>query len=114
MEDGTETAHLREVYRAELRASFEEATERLTDHERNLLRYAFVDELGVDALAAVYKIHRATAARRLSAARDSLGKHLREVLTERLRVTDTELGSIVRLVLSSVDLTVGRYLGARK
>jgi RNA polymerase sigma-70 factor, ECF subfamily len=109
--EGVETAHLRQVYRAELRAAFAEATERLGTVEKNLLRYAFVDGLGVDALAAIYKVHRATAARRLEAARESLGTHLREVLTERLQVSETELGSIVRLVLSSVDLTIARYLG---
>ena len=109
--EGGETAHLRQVYRAELRAAFAEATERLGTVEKNLLRYAFVDGLGVDELAAIYKVHRATAARRLEAARESLGTHLREVLTERLRVSETELGSIVRLVLSSVDLTLARYLG---
>lgn len=109
--DGVETAHLRQVYRAELRAAFAEATERLGTAEKNLLRYAFVDGLGVDALAAIYKVHRATAARRLEAAREALGDHLREVLTERLKVGETELGSIVRLVISSVDLTIARYLG---
>jgi RNA polymerase sigma-70 factor (ECF subfamily) len=109
--EGVETAHLRQVYRAELRAAFVEATERLSTVEKNLLRYAFVDGLGVDALAAIYKVHRATAARRLEAARESLGIHVKEVLTERLRVSETELGSIVRLVLSSVDLTLARYLG---
>lgn len=110
-DEGTETGHMRVVYRAELRAAFEEATARLEDRERNLLRYAFVDGLSVDGLAAVYKIHRATAARRLQSARESLGQHLRDVLTERLKVSDTELGSIVRLVMSSVDLSVARYLG---
>lgn len=111
-EDTAETSHLREVYRAELRASFAEACARLTNQERNLLRYAFVEGLGIDEVAAVYKIHRATAARRLATARESVGRHLRDVLTERLAVSETDLQSIVRLVLTSVDLSIARYLGA--
>lgn len=110
--DGVETDHLKKTYEAELRAAFDEATQRLLTSERNLLRYAFVEGLGVDALAAVYKIHRATAARRLQSARESLGTHLREVLRERLAVNDSELGSIIHLVMSRVDLSVARVLGA--
>ncbi len=110
-EDGAETSHLRAVYRRELRESFGEAAERLTHGERNLLRYAFVDGLGVAELATIYKIHRATAGRRLDDARAAFGNHLRAVMTERLKVSETELLSIVRLVLSSVDLTIQRYLG---
>jgi len=113
-EEGTETSHLRAVYRRELREAFAEASERLTHGERNLLRYAFVDGLGVGELAAIYKVHRATAGRKLDDARAAFGGHLRTVMKERLAVSETELLSIVKLVLSSVDLTIQKYLGQKR
>ena len=105
-----ELEHLRRTYATELRAAFADATRLLSTRERNLLHYACVEDLGIDAIGDLYGVHRATAARWLEAARASLLKELRGALLGRLKVSSRELESIVRMMLSRVELTLERYL----
>jgi RNA polymerase sigma-70 factor (ECF subfamily) len=105
-----ELAHLRATYREELRWAFGEAAERLGYREKNVLRYVLVERLSMDQLAAVYGVHRATAGRWVEAAREAFSRHVRSALKERLRLSDTELESIVRVALSHVEITVERHL----
>src|SRR5262245_4663613 len=65
-------AYLKRLYGAQFRAAFAEAIDSLPARARNLLRHAVIDELGIDQIAAIYHIHRATAARQLKQARESL------------------------------------------
>jgi RNA polymerase sigma-70 factor (ECF subfamily) len=105
-----ELEHLRRTYAAELRQAFARAVAQLSSRERNLLHYACVEDLGIDAIGDLYGIHRSTAARWLEAARAALFKHLRAALLEQLRVNERELESIVHMMLSRVELTLQRYL----
>jgi RNA polymerase sigma-70 factor (ECF subfamily) len=82
-----------------LRAALAVALRQLTARERALLRFHFLDGLGVDALARIYGAHRATCARWLAAARTRLGEevkaHLREALEHSgldLTYSQVELG----------------------
>ena len=106
-----EIEHLRRTYAAELRQAFAAAVAQLSSRERNLLHYACVEDLGIDAIGDLYGVHRATAARWLEAARASLLKQLRAALLGQLKVSEREFESIVRMMLSRVELTLERYLG---
>jgi RNA polymerase sigma-70 factor (ECF subfamily) len=105
-----ELAHLRRTYAAELKEAFGRAVTKLSARERNLLHYACVEDLGIDAIGELYGVHRATAARWLQDARAALFKHLRAALLAQLRVRPDELESIVRMMLSRVEITLERYL----
>jgi RNA polymerase sigma-70 factor (ECF subfamily) len=101
-----ELEQLKQLYREEFRAAFHAALPRLEPAERNLLRQAVVEELGIDALAELLGVHRATAARRLAAARERLGALVREELGVRLQVAGHDLESILRLVRSRIQVTL--------
>jgi RNA polymerase sigma-70 factor, ECF subfamily len=105
-----EAMHLRRTYATELRQAFAQATAQLSSRDRNLLHYACVEDLGIDAIGDLYGVHRATAARWLEAARASLLRALRSALLGQLKVNERELESIVRMMLSRVELTLERYL----
>jgi RNA polymerase sigma-70 factor (ECF subfamily) len=107
-----ELAHMKEVYRAEFREAFSLATASLSSRERNLLRHAFVDGLGIDEVGALFGVHRATAARWLAAARAKLLGHVRKHLLQKLAVNESELASIMRLIRTDLGLTLRRHLGA--
>jgi uncharacterized protein (DUF885 family) len=65
--------------------------------------------------AAVYSVHRATAARWVSKAHAAVLDGVRQALQSRLRVTKKELSSILRLIGSQLDITLDAYLnGARQ
>jgi RNA polymerase sigma-70 factor (ECF subfamily) len=105
-----EAAYLKEACRAEFEQAFAAAMESLEPRDRALLRYAFADGSSVDQIGAVYGVHRATAARWVAAARDALVERTRAELMARLRVSETEAGSIVRVALSRMGMSLLRRL----
>ncbi len=105
-----ELAVIRATYLREFTTSFAKAIEELSGDKRRLLYHSIVDELSIDQIARIYGIHRATAARRLVAARDALATKLREHLEAQLGVEGSALDSILRAIRSRIDLTMERYL----
>jgi RNA polymerase sigma-70 factor (ECF subfamily) len=113
-DDGAELAFLKRSLGAELKAIVLAAFEDLSNRERSLLRYAYCDEKNVDEIAAVFRVHRATAARWVCAAREHLTEHTHEKLRERFGASRSEIGSIVRLGIGVIDTTFAKYLVARR
>lgn len=107
-----ELAYLKELYRGEFKAAFAEAMTRLSDRQKNLLGHHYLDGLTLDQVAALYRVHRATVARWLAAARAELLKHTRKALAGRLRIEPAEMDSIIRLIGSRLDLTLPPLLRA--
>ena len=103
-----EMAYLRRHYRDEFAAAFEVAVRSLSPRDRNHLRHVFVQHLTIDQIGAIYGVHRATAARRLAAARDALLAATRAELGRRLDIEATDIDSIIRLLGSQFDLSLQR------
>jgi RNA polymerase sigma-70 factor (ECF subfamily) len=97
-------------YGAALKQAFARAVAQLAPRQRNLLRHAHVDQLTLDQIAAVYKIHRATVARILAQARADLVATTRRELGESLGVGDTAVDSVVRAADRNIDLSLSRLL----
>jgi RNA polymerase sigma-70 factor len=109
-DDDPELAMLRRMYKGELEAAFVEAFRALPSDERLLLRQSHIDGLGIDRLALIHGIHRATAARRLTAARTRLFEEIRKILSSRLQIGHDTFASIVRLVRSELAVSLEHYL----
>ena len=109
-----ELAYLQQHYGAQFRAAFREAVLSLTPRERNLLRHSVLDGLGIDQIAAIYHVHRATAARQVKQARSSLVEATRERMRMMLGVGETELDSIFRVLVSLAHITLREILAPRK
>lgn len=93
-------------YAADFRVAFDDAVAHLTTRQRNLLRQHHIDGLTVDALAGLYQVHRATAARWVAAARAALLEGIRERLVQRLHLSPGELDSFFRLVRSQIEVSL--------
>jgi RNA polymerase sigma-70 factor (ECF subfamily) len=104
---------LKERYREDFRVAFSSAIRQLPSEQAHLLRLHVTDRLSVDQIGTLYGIHRATAARRLAAARETLYRDTREALMKRLRVTRRELDSIMNLVRSHLDVSLAGALATR-
>jgi RNA polymerase sigma-70 factor (ECF subfamily) len=76
--------------------------------ERTLLRQYFLDGLTIDVLAELYQIHRATAARRVAAARERLVNSVRVMLKKELGLGDHSVDEII--TLSNLDESLGTLL----
>jgi RNA polymerase sigma-70 factor (ECF subfamily) len=107
---GPELAYFKGRYRDEFKAAFADALAALSQSERALLRQHALDGLSIDKLAALYNIHRATAARRVEAARRAVLEQTRSSLGRRLRLDPDEIDSVMRLLESRLDLTLSPLL----
>lgn len=103
-------AALKAEYRAEFAVALREAIDDLTAEDRTLLRQQIVDDMSIDAVGAVYGVHRATAARWLNRARAALVAATHTRLAARLKLPVDQIESVIRLVSSQLDASVIRYL----
>jgi RNA polymerase sigma-70 factor, ECF subfamily len=99
-----------DAYRTEFRDAFAEAFSRLAVADRNLLRLHVLDRVGIDEIAAMHGVHRATSARWLKRVREQLYSETRRGLMSRLRLTPSEFESALRLVRSQLDVSIVRHL----
>ena len=97
-------------HRCELKEELEAAIASLSVRERMLLRLHLVERMGIDAVAAVCSVHRATAARSIVRAKETLAARVRARLIERWRIADTDMAGLKELVESQVDLSLKRLL----
>jgi RNA polymerase sigma-70 factor (ECF subfamily) len=105
-----ELEQMKATYRDEFAEAFRGALAGLTPRERTLLRHQVVDGLGIEAIGALYRVHRATAARWLQAARDTLADATRRRLADKLRLTELEVDSLIRLIHSRIEVSIERHL----
>ncbi len=106
-----EIDYMKRTYSAEFKAAFTEALAAMPAREQTLLRYHHVDGLNIDEIGAIYRVHRVTAFRWLERAREQLVAATLESLRGRLRVSPTELQSVLRMIRSQVHLSLVRHLG---
>jgi len=103
---------LKKRYASEYQAALREAWSRLSVRERSVLRQHFVDGNSIDQVATVFQVHRATAARWINAAQEHLLDHVLSILGDRLRLPQSELQSIARLVQSELHLSLNHLADA--
>ena len=109
-DDDPELAHMKELYSGEFKQAFIEALRGLDDRPKNLLYHYYVDELTIDQVGAIYRVHRVTAFRWINKAREQLVASTHAHLQARLDVSPTEMHSILRLIRSELDMSIARYL----
>lgn len=105
-----EIERLKQLYRAQVSDALREAIGRLDVRDRLLLRYQICDGMSIDAIGAIYQVHRATAARWLNKARSALVELTKDRLAILLSVDPSDADSILRLVQSQLDVSLERRL----
>jgi RNA polymerase sigma-70 factor (ECF subfamily) len=103
---GGELQLVRSQYRKDFEDAFHLSFAELTSRERNLLRMRFIDGLSAEQIARFYRVHRTSAARWLDAAREKLLGATRRALHHRLRLTDSELDSLLRAFQEDLELSI--------
>lgn len=103
-----ELLHIRAKYREPFRNAFHDAVRALSPDERNVLRLYVVERLNIEQIGNLCGVHRATVARWISAARESLLTTTKRLLKERLHLTNSEFDSLVRICQSGLDLALSQ------
>jgi RNA polymerase sigma-70 factor (ECF subfamily) len=107
---GPELELIAQRYGSEFRAAFQAGFAALSPRDRNLVRQQVLDRLGIDQLALLYGIHRATAARWFAQAQERLITNVRSELQTRLHIDADQLDSIFQLLQSKLEITVRLFL----
>jgi RNA polymerase sigma-70 factor (ECF subfamily) len=98
------------LYQPMFKEAFAAALDALPARDKNLLRQYHLDGLTVEELATLYRTHRTTATRWLAAIRQRVLDGTRRELMQRIRGSQAECDSIIRLVQSQLDLTLSQLL----
>lgn len=107
MPDG-DALNLKGAHRAEFTRALEASFRALPLAQRNLLRQYFLDGLTVDDLAKLLGVHRATAARRVNAARDALVDGVKGQLMRELAMGAQSVDEVI--TLSNLDKSLAQLL----
>jgi RNA polymerase sigma-70 factor (ECF subfamily) len=105
-----ELSYLKESYRAVFREAFQESLDSLPSRDQLLLRQQILDGLTVDELGALHHVHRATVARWVAAARETLITRTRRKFFAALALGPDEGEGVMSLVRSRLDETIRRRL----
>jgi RNA polymerase sigma-70 factor (ECF subfamily) len=108
--DDPALAPYKERYREAFRAAFRTALAALEVRQRNILRQYFLDQMTIDELATLYRVHRATAARWIHDIRADLVGHVRRALEANLPASEVGLRTLIDLVASQLDLSLERLI----
>jgi RNA polymerase sigma-70 factor (ECF subfamily) len=103
---GPESLYVQRRYGPAFETALRKALAALPAPTRELLRDYYVDGLTIDQLAERGGIHRATAARRISAARRFVLADVRRRAAEQLGIDDQEIDSLLYLVASGLDVSL--------
>lgn len=107
-----ELVRIKTVYRERFQESLSAAVASLTTRQRILLKQYFVDGLASEQIAALYRVHRATASRWIVTAQESLVEATRGHLMSELRITPDELTSVLRLIESRFEGDLANLLSS--
>jgi RNA polymerase sigma-70 factor (ECF subfamily) len=105
---------IKREYREQVSSALHAAARALDAGDRHLLRQHLVGGMTIDQLAVVYGIHRATAARRVSRAREQLISATRASIIESLGLATGELDEVMELVASRIDLSLTALLATQR
>jgi RNA polymerase sigma-70 factor (ECF subfamily) len=97
-------------YRREFQAAFDAALAKLDERETTLYRLHLVDGIGTAEIAAAYRVHPVTIRRWLAAARKRLLEEAKRHLREHVPGSSDEFDSIVRLLISEIDVNISQLL----
>jgi RNA polymerase sigma-70 factor (ECF subfamily) len=108
---GPEVSALRNRYGAAFMAALERSLSSLESREKTILRMHFVDNLNIDAIGRIYRVHRATVARWIVGVRKRVLLNLWSELQVDLPSTYSECQSILAAVKQDLDINLMCVLG---
>lgn len=109
-----ELAYLKKHYRGALEEALRATLASLSPREGNILRLHFFEGLAGPAIATLYRVTDRTARRWIVEARDRILKETRARLGERLEMSASQLDTLMGLVQSQIDLSIGAYFERSK
>lgn len=109
-DDDQELAYFKSLYKAEFKKAIHQAYSKLSEDEKNLLSYHLIEQLTLEKISEIYQVNCSTIFRRLKKLRENLETFTREAMMEHLNISPDEFESIMGLIASRFDASLGRIL----
>jgi RNA polymerase sigma-70 factor (ECF subfamily) len=77
------------------------------------MRQRYLDDLNIDALGRLYRVHPSTAFRWIRQVEQRLATETRAALMAKLSLTESQVRSMERMVVSQLQLSLPRMLRAK-
>lgn len=105
-----ELAHVRRTYGKAMKGAVESALKDLEPDDRNVLRFYFVDGLTVEQIARMRSVHKSTVSRLITRVRAHLLEQVKDEVAANVQARREELSSVLRAVVSQLDVSLERVL----
>lgn len=105
-----ELAHVRRRYGKAMKGAVESALKDLEPDDRNVLRFYFVEGLTVDQIARMRSVHKSTVSRLIGRVRTKLLEQVKDEVAEAANARREELSSVLRAIVSQLDVSLERAL----
>jgi RNA polymerase sigma-70 factor (ECF subfamily) len=106
-----ETHAMLETAKPMFQAALQRTIAELRDRDKTLLRLSFLDGLSIDAIGAMYGVHRATAARWICDIRQRILLNIQNILGTEFGLRSSEFESLAHLVHAELHLSLSRIFG---
>lgn len=108
--DDQELQYMKKIYRTAFKDSFKASTAALEDRLSNVLRHYYLDEMTLEQIGALYRVHKTTVMRWVNKAHAELELETKRRMVAHLKLELSEVESVMRLIQSGITLGLASVL----
>lgn len=108
--DDQQLQYMKELYRSAFRDAFKSSIQELEDRLANVLRHYYLDEMTLEEIGALYRVHKTTVMRWVNKAHAELEVKTKSRMISHLQLGASEVESVLRLIQSGIQLGLASVL----
>lgn len=108
--DDQELQYMKKLYRSAFRDAFRGALSVLEDRLANVLRHYYLDEMTLEQIGTLYRVHKTTVMRWVNKAHAGLEIETKRRMISHLKLQPSEVESVLRLIQSGIQLGLASVL----
>lgn len=108
--DDQQLQYMKELYRKAFRDAFKNSIAELEDRLANVLRHYYLDEMTLEEIGALYRVHKTTVMRWVNKAHAELEVKTKSRMISHLQLGASEVESVLRLIQSGIQLGLASVL----
>jgi len=112
--DDQELQYMKELYRTAFKDSFRASMAGLEDRLSNVLRHYYLDEMTLEQIGALYRVHKTTVMRWVNKAHAELEIETKQRMVAHLKLAPSEVESVMRLIQSGIQIGLASVLAIDK
>jgi RNA polymerase sigma-70 factor (ECF subfamily) len=112
--DDQELQYMKELYRTAFKDAFRASMAGLEDRLSNVLRHYYLDEMTLEQIGTLYRVHKTTVMRWVNKAHAELELETKQRMVAHLKLAPSEVESVMRLIQSGIQIGLASVLAIKK